>query len=128
MKELVETMHDKLTSLTNNINLNTDMRVEASTETFKTHTTNIHNIMSAIAMEFQQSNYRIHNIMQTLAATSPDTLQANIPRPPNAQYNTMTNTHAGNTNIPQLASLGFNSGYYRNSPSSYHKDISHSHE
>lgn len=128
MKELVETMHDKLTSLTNNINLNTDMRVEASTETLKTHATNIHNIMSAIAMEFQQSNHRIHNIMQTLAATSPDPLHANIPRPPNAQHNTMTNTHAGNTNIPQLAPLGFNSGYYRNSPSSYHKDISHSHE
>ena len=84
MKELVETMHDKLTSLTNNINLNTVIRVEASTETLKTHVTNIHNIMSAIAMEFQQSNHRIHNIMQTLAATSPDPLHANISRPPNA--------------------------------------------
>ena len=68
MKELVEKMDDKLITLTNNINFNMDMRNEASTDTLKTHATNIHNIMSAMAKEFQQSNHRIHNIMQTLAA------------------------------------------------------------
>ena len=72
IKELANTMDDKFTTLTNNINLNTDMRIEASMDTLKTHATNIHNIKSAMAMEFQQSNHRIHNIMQTLAATSPD--------------------------------------------------------
>ena len=71
IKELVNTVGDKLTALTNNINLNTDKRIEASTDTLKIHATNIHNIMSAMAMEFQQSNNRIYNIMQTLAATSP---------------------------------------------------------
>jgi hypothetical protein len=80
IKELAETMDDKLNTLTNNINLNTDMRIEASTDTLKSHATNIHNIMSAMAMEFQQSNNRIHNIMQTLAATSPDPLHANNTR------------------------------------------------
>ena len=65
-------MDDKLTALTNNINLNTDKHIEASTDTLKTHATNIYNIMSAMAMEFQQSNNRIHNIMQILATTSPE--------------------------------------------------------
>ena len=124
MKELSESMDDKLTSLTNNINLNTDIRVEESTETLKTHATNTHNIMSAMAMEFQQSNHRIHNIMQTLAATSPDPLHANNTRLPNAPHNTM----AGDTNMPLLAPPGFHSGHYRNSPSNFHKDPSHSHE
>jgi hypothetical protein len=72
LKELTESMDDKLTTLTHNINLNTDMRIEASTDTLKTHATNINSIMSAMAIEFQQSNNRIHNIMQTLASTSPD--------------------------------------------------------
>lgn len=53
MKELADIMDDKLTTLTNNINLNMDMRIEASTDTLKTHTTNIHNLMSAMAMKFQ---------------------------------------------------------------------------
>ena len=121
IKELAETMDDKLNTLTNNINLNTDMRIKASTDTLKSHATNIHNIMSAMAMEFQQSNNRIHNIMQTLAATSPDPLHANTARLP-------ANTYAGDHNIPQLAPPGFTSGYHRSSPSSHHKGPNHSHE
>ena len=57
MKELTATMDDKLNTLTSNINLNTNMRIEASTDTLKSHATNMHNIMSAMAMEFQQSNH-----------------------------------------------------------------------
>jgi hypothetical protein len=72
LKELTDFIDDKFTTLTHTINHNMDMRIEASTDTLKTHATNIHGIMSAMAMEFQQSNHRIHNIMQTLAATSPD--------------------------------------------------------
>ena len=72
MRELVETVDGKLTTLANNINLNTDKKIDTSTETLKSHATDIHSIMSAMAIEFQQSNTRIHNIMQTLAATSPD--------------------------------------------------------
>ena len=74
MKELADTMDDKLTKLTNNINLNPDMRIEPSTDTLKMYAMNIHNIMSVMTMEFQQLNHRIHNIMQTLAATSLDPL------------------------------------------------------
>jgi hypothetical protein len=69
MKNLVETMDVKLNTVTNHINHNTDVRIEASTETLKAHAVNIHNIMSAMATEFQQSNHRIHNIMQTIAGT-----------------------------------------------------------
>lgn len=72
MRDLAETMDVKLNTITNNINQNTDKRVEASTNTLKSHAANIHNIMSAMAMEFQQSNELIHNIMHTIAATLPD--------------------------------------------------------
>ena len=46
IKELVETVDGKLTTLTNN----TDKHIKASTDTLKTHATDIHNIMSAMAM------------------------------------------------------------------------------
>ena len=129
MKELAETMDNKLTTLTHNINLNTDMRIEASTDTLKTHATNMHNIMSAMAMEFQQSNNRIHNIMQTLAATSPDPPpHTNTARLPHAPSTSLTNAHAGDNNTPQLAPPGFPSAHYRSSPSSLHKGQYYSHE
>ena len=72
MKNLVETMDVKLTTISNHINHHTDVKIEASTETLKSHAANIHNIMSAMATEFQQSNHHIHNIMQTIAATLPE--------------------------------------------------------
>ena len=128
MKELAETMDDKLTTLTHNINTNTDMRIEAPTDTLKTHATNIHTIMSAMAMEFQQSNNRIHNIMQTLAATSLDPPNTNIARLQHAPSTSLTNTHTGDTNIPQQAPLDFPSAHYKNSPSSLHKGQYHRHE
>ena len=129
MKELAETMDDKLNTLTNNINLNTDIRIKASTDTLKLHATNIHNIMSAMAMEFQQLNHRIHNIMQTLVVTSPYPPHANTTRLQHAPHNFTANTHTGDNNIlPQIAPPGFNSGHYRNSPSTYHKGPNHPHE
>ena len=115
MKDLAKTMDVKLNTITNNINHNTDVRIEASTETLKSHVANIHNIMSAMAMEFQQSNHRIHNIMQTIAATLPEPpLPARLPH--------MPHNPTDNTNAPQLAPPGFNTSHYRNSPSSYLKD------
>lgn len=128
MKDLAATKDDKLTILTNNINLNTDMQIEASTDTLKTHATNIHNIMSQMAMEFQQSNSRIHNIMQTLAATSPDPLHNNIPRLPHTPSTSMVNANLGDPNMPQLAPPGFQPTHYRNSPSSLHKEPNHMYE
>lgn len=116
LKELTESMDDKLTTLTHNINLNTDMRIEASTDTLKTHATNIHSIMSAMAMEFQQSNHRIHNIMQTLAATSPDPPNTNVARLPPAPSTSMDTNNANH-----LAPPGFPNTHYGNSPSSLHK-------
>ena len=114
MQDLVETMDVKLNTITNHINHNTDTRIEASTETLKSHAANIHNIMSAMATEFQQSNHRIHNIMQTIAATLPDPpLPARLPHMP---HNSADDSHAH-----QLAPPGFNTNHYRNSPSSYHK-------
>lgn len=95
----------KLITLTNNINLNTDKQIKASTDTLKTHATNIHNIMNAIAMEFQQSNNRIHNITQTLVTTSPKippTIHNNIVRLPHASSTSMANAHAGDTNAHYL--------------------------
>ena len=70
----------KLTTITNNTYLNMDKWIEASMDTLKTRARNIHNIMSAMAMEFQQSNNRIHNIMQTFAATSPEAPPTTIAR------------------------------------------------
>ena len=116
IKELTDTMDDKLTTLTHNINLNTDMRIEASTDTLKTHATNIHGIMSAMAIEFQHSNNRIHNIMQTLAATSPDPPHNTIARLPPAPSTSMDN----NTDT-HMAPPGFPNTHYRNSPSSLPK-------
>ena len=111
MKDLVETMDVKLSTI---INHNTDTKIEASTETLKSHAANIHNIMSAMAMEFQQSNHRIHNIIQTIAATLPDPpLPARLPHTPH--------NPTDDTNASQLAPPGFNTSHYRNSPSSYHK-------
>ena len=121
MKELAETMDDKLTTLTHNINLNTDLRIEASTDTLKTHATNIHNIMGAMAMEFQQSNNRMHNLMQTLTATPSDHPHTNIARLPPAPSTSLTTTHGGDTNMPQQAPPGFHNTHLRNSPSSLHK-------
>ena len=127
IKELVETVDDKLTTLTNNINLNTDNRVEASTETFKTHATNLHNIMSAMAMEFQQSNHRIHNIMQTLAATSPEPPN-NFARLPHAPSTSMANAQAGDNNMHHIAPPGFSGAHYRSPSPSIHKDQPHLHD
>jgi hypothetical protein len=129
LKELTETMDDKLTSLTHNINLNTDMFIEASTDTLKTHATNIHSIMSVMAMEFQQSNPRIHNILQTLAATSPDPPHTNVARLPSAPNTSMANIYVGdNNNANHLAPPGFTNNHYRNSPSSFHKCPHQPHE
>jgi hypothetical protein len=117
MKDLTDNMDVKLTTLTHNINQNTDKRIDASTDTLKLHAANIHNIMSAMAMEFQQSNQRMHNIMHTIAATLPD------PPPPQAPAGRLpqdTSTHAEDANMP-LAPPGFNLAQYNNSPSSYHK-------
>ena len=115
IKELVETVDDKLTTLANNINLNTDKQIGASTDTLKTHASNMHNIMSVMAMEFQQSNNRIYNILQTLAATSsepPHTTLARLPHTPNAP---MANTYTGDANT-HLAPPGF-TGTHLQSPS-----------
>ena len=115
MKDLVETMDVKLTTITNHINHNTDTRVEASTEILKNHAANIHNILSAMASEFQQSNHRIHNIMQTIATTLPDPpIPTRLPHVPNKPMDDF--------NTAQLAPPGFNSSHFHNSPSSYHKD------
>jgi len=108
MKDLVDTMDVKFTTVTNYINHNTDARIEASTETLKSHAANIHNIMGAMATEFQQSNHRIHNIMQTIAATLPDPpLHARLPHPPS---NPMDDTNT------QLAPPGFNTGHFQHRP------------
>ena len=117
LKDLTATMDDKLTTITNNINLNTDMRIEASTDTLKTHATNLHSLMSAMAVEYQQSNHRMHTIMQTLTATSPDPPNINIARLPSAPSTSMDN-HNDN----QLAPPGFPNTNYRNSSSSLPKD------
>ena len=114
MKDLVETMDVKLNTITHHINHNTDTRIEASTETLKSHAANIHNIMSAMAMEFQQSNHRIHNIMQTIAATLPDP-------PPPARLPHTSHNPTDDINTSQLAPPGFNASHYRHSPSSFHK-------
>ena len=47
IKDLVETVDGKLTTLANTINLNTDKQIAVSTDTLTTHATNIHNIMNA---------------------------------------------------------------------------------
>ena len=118
LKDLADTMDIKLNTITTNINQNTDKRIETSTDTLKSHAANIYNIMNAMAMKFQQSNQRIHNIMHTVATTLPD------PPPPQAPAGRLpqhTITHTEDTNMP-LAPPGFNPGQYTNSPSSYHKD------
>ena len=127
IKELVETVDGKLTSLTHQINLNTDTKIEASTDTLKTHATNMHNIMSAMAVEFQHSNNRIHNIMQTLAATSPEPTHVNIARLPHAPSSSMVNTHAGEPNT-LLAPPGFSGAHFRSPSPSLHKDHHHPYE
>jgi hypothetical protein len=114
MQDLVETMDVKINTVTTHINHNTDARIEASTETLKLHAANIHNIMSVMAMEFQHSNHRIHNIMQTIAATLPDPpLPVRLPHMP---INPMDDT-----NPSQLAPPGFTPNPYRPSTSTYHK-------
>ena len=111
MNDLVNTMDVKLNTIATHINHNTDVRIEASTETLKSHAVNIHNIMNAMATEFQHSNHRIHHIMQTIAATLPEPPPpAQLPQVPNIPMNDITTS--------QLAPPGFN---YRTSPSSYHK-------
>ena len=114
MKDLVETIDVKLNTITNHINHNTDTKIEASTDTLKSHAANVHNIMSAMAMEFQQSNHRIHNIMQTIAATLPDP-------PLSARLSHTSHNPTDDINTSQLAPPGFNASHYRNSPSGYHK-------
>ena len=114
MKDLADAMDVKLNTVTNHINHNTDVRIKASTETLKSHAANIHNIMSAMATEFQQTNHRIHNIMQTIAATLPDPpLPARMPHMP---INPMDDA-----NTSQLAPPGFNTSHSQHSPSSFHK-------
>lgn len=63
--------------LSHNINLNTNKQIEASTDTLKSHASNIHHIMSAMALEFQQSNPQHHakssrHLIGTLTPPSQD--------------------------------------------------------
>lgn len=119
MKDLVETVDGKLATLANNINLNTDRRVEASTETLKSHTMHIANVVSSLAQEFQQSSQRMHYIMQNLATTIPEL------RGPSTSMNT---THTGG-NTPQLqAPPGFLKAPHQNPPPSFHQGHNSSHE
>ena len=53
------------------INLNIDWRVEASTEALKHHTLHVHQMVSAMAHEFQLSQQHMHNIVQSLAPSLP---------------------------------------------------------
>ena len=125
IKDLVETVDKKLTTLANTINLNTDKQVAASTDTLTTHATNIHTIMNAMALEFQPSNNRMHNIMQTLAATTPELNQPLAARLPQVPNTSMASTYAGDMH---LAPSGF-TGTHRRSPStSLHKDQRHFNE
>ena len=127
IKELVDTVDGKLTALTHNINLNTDKRIEESTDTLTTHATNIHSIMSAMALEFQHSNNRIHNIMQTLAASTPDPPNANLARLPHTPTKSMVNAYVGDPNTT-LAPPGFSRAQYRSPSSSLHKDQQYRHD
>ena len=125
IKDLVETVDEKFTMLANTINLNTDKQVAASTETLTTHATNIYTIMNAMALEFQHSNNRMHSIMQTLAATTPELNQPLTARLPQTPSTSMANTYAGDMH---LAPPGF-TGTHRRSPStSLHKDQRHLNE
>lgn len=122
IKDLVDTVDDKLTNLANNINLNTDKQIEASTDTLKTHASNMHHIMSAMALEFQNSNNRMHNIMQSLTATSSEPPNiARLSHPPNTS---MANAYIGDDT--NLAPPGFNGMYLRSPSSSLNKDQRHS--
>ena len=127
IKELVDTVDGKLTALTHNINLNTDKRIEESTDTLTTHATNIHSIMSAMALEFQHSNNRIHNIMQTLAASTPDPPNANLARLPHTPTKSMVNAYVGDPNTT-LAPPGFSRAQYRSPSSNLHKDQQYRHD
>ena len=127
IKELVDTVDGKLTTLTHNINLNTDKRIEESTDTLKTHATNIHSIMNAMAVEFQQSNHRMHTIMQTLASTTPESPHTNLARLPHTPTTSMANAHAGDPNT-HLAPPGFTGVQYRSPSSSLHKDPQYRHD
>ena len=110
IKDLVETVDEKLNTLANTINLNTDKQIATSTDTLTTHATNIHIIMNAMALEFQHSNNNMHNIMQTLAATTPELNQPLVARLPQAPSTSMTNTYAGDMH---LAPPGFTSTHRR---------------
>jgi len=121
IKDLVATVDDKLTTLTNNINLNTDKRIEASMETLTTHATNMHNVMSAMALEFQNSNHRMHNLMQALTATTPELPHVTSSRLPPTLGTTLANAQEGAT-IHQLAPPGFSGAQFRSPSTSFHKD------
>ena len=56
IKELVETVDDKLTTLPHNINTNTEKQIEITTDTLKIHASNMHHIMNVMALKFQQSH------------------------------------------------------------------------
>ena len=127
IKDLVAMVDDKLTTLTNNINLNTDKRIEASTETLTTHATNIHNVMSAMAIEFQYSNNRIHNLMQTLAATTPEHPHTTLIRLAPPLGTSPANAQEGD-NMHHLAPPGFSGAQYRSPSSSLHKDHHNLHD
>ena len=62
-------MDKKLATLANTINLNMDMRVEASMETIKAHTINIQSFIYPMAMEYQQSSQRMQTIMHNLVVS-----------------------------------------------------------
>ena len=127
IKDLVATVDDKLTTLTNNINLNTDKRIEASTETLTTHATNIHNVMGAMAIEFQHSNNRMHNLMQTLAATTPEHPHTTLARLAPPFGTSPANVQEGD-NMHHLAPPGFSGAQYRSPSTSLHKDHHNLHD
>lgn len=65
IKDLVA-MDGKLTTLANNIKLNTNKQVEASTKLLTSHTIHIANDIRSLVQEFQQSNQHTQYIIQNL--------------------------------------------------------------
>lgn len=67
MKDLADTLDEKLASLAHTINLNTDRQVEPSTEMLKAHATTIQSVMgsSVMALEYHQSSHHVQGTQIT---------------------------------------------------------------
>lgn len=93
MKESVDAGDGKLTTLAENINLDTCRRMKESTKTLTYHACNMRNVMGTLVSCFQLSSHCIHIIMQNTRYHCPEAPPQATKRPTRSKHHQQQHKH-----------------------------------